>query len=117
MRQVFANLLSNSMDAVRRGGRISIRIRSGSDWTQKDGKQRRGLRVTMADTGQGIPAELRQRMFEPFVSTKESTGTGLGLWVSEGIVRKHNGRIALRSRTEPPTGTVFGMFLPFDAGF
>jgi signal transduction histidine kinase len=72
-----------------------------------------GVRVTVADTGDGIPLELQKRVFEPFVSTKENTGTGLGLWVSEGIVKKHNGRIALRSSTNPARhGTVFSLLLP-----
>jgi PAS domain S-box-containing protein len=117
LRQVFANLLGNSLDATRRGGRIVVRIRAGCDWKRQIGCARRGLQVTLADTGQGIPAEVRPRLFEPFVSTKEATGTGLGLWVSDGIVRKHNGRIAARSRTLPPTGTVFMLFLPFDSAF
>jgi PAS domain S-box-containing protein len=117
LRQVFANLLGNSLDATRRGGRIVVRVRAGCDWKQKDGRARRGVRVTLADTGQGIPAEVRPRLFEPFVSTKEATGTGLGLWVSDGIVRKHNGHIAVRSRTAPPAGTVFVLFLPFDPPF
>ena len=71
-----------------------------------------GLRVTIADTGHGIPAELRSQVFEAFLSTKQDTGTGLGLWVSDGIIRKHQGRIALRSRTAEPSGTVFSILLP-----
>ncbi len=118
LRQVFTNLLGNSLDATRQGGRVVVRIRAACDWSAaKQGTAGRGVRATLADTGQGIQAEVRSHLFEPFVSTKEATGAGLGLWVSDGIVRKHSGRIALRTRTAPPTGTVFTLFLPFDPGF
>jgi signal transduction histidine kinase len=69
--------------------------------------------VTVGDTGRGIRPEIRNSLFEPFVSTKENTGTGLGLWVSSEIVRRHGGTIQVKSRTYPPfTGTVFSVFLP-----
>jgi PAS domain S-box-containing protein len=113
LRQVFANLISNSIDAMQRGGRLRIRIAAGRAW---DGPRTREIRVVVADTGEGIPLELQAQVFEPFVSTKEATGTGLGLWVSEGIVRKHNGRILLRSSTGAARhGTVFSIFLPLVA--
>ena len=68
----------------------------------------------MADNGCGIPPELRPSVFEPLVSTKTRTGTGLGLWVAEGIVRKHRGHIAFRSISTPTNhGTTFSLFLPF----
>jgi PAS domain S-box-containing protein len=111
LRQVFANLLSNALDAMRHGGRMRIRIRAAQAW---DGQGRAGVRVTLGDTGSGIPAEVRARIFEPFLSTKEATGTGLGLWVSEGIVHKHKGRIQVKSRTGQASGTVFSLFLPWD---
>jgi signal transduction histidine kinase len=112
LRQVFSNLLSNAFDATRKGGRLVIRIRASGAWRGKGGA---GLRVTIADSGDGIPAELRKKIFEPFVSTKDATGTGLGLWVSDGIVQKHKGRITLRSKTGVVNhGTVFSVFLPFD---
>lgn len=112
LRQVFANLLGNAFDASRSGGHVRIRIRSSRSWR---GEGAAGLRVTIADTGEGVPVQMRKTIFEPFISTKESTGTGLGLWVSDGIMRKHKGYIALRSRTgEPLHGTVFSLFFPFD---
>ena len=104
LRQVFANLIGNALDATRSGGRVVLRVRPSSVLG--------GLRVTIADTGHGIPAELRSQVFEAFLSTKQDTGTGLGLWVSDGIIRKHQGRIALRSRTAEPSGTVFSIQLP-----
>jgi signal transduction histidine kinase len=68
--------------------------------------------VTVADTGQGIARELRGRIFEPFVTSKGMTGTGLGLWVSREIVQKHGGSIRVRSRAHGTLrGTVFAVFL------
>ena len=110
LRQVFANLVGNALDAVGSGGILQIRIRAARAW---DSAGARGIRVTIADSGIGIPEELRPRLFEPFVSTKEATGVGLGLWVSRGIVQKHGGRIGLRSSTHPSRhGTVFSLFFP-----
>jgi signal transduction histidine kinase len=68
------------------------------------------IRVTVADTGSGIPAVIRSRIFEPFFTTKEKVGTGLGLWVSEQIIEKHEGHIRVRSIEGK--GTVFSVFLP-----
>jgi signal transduction histidine kinase len=79
-----------------------------------DGQGREGIRVTVADDGCGIPAENMPQIFEPFFSTKDSKGTGLGLWVSHGIVHKHQGTLRLRSRTdEVRHGTCCSVFLPF----
>ena len=74
-----------------------------------------GLRITVADTGAGIPAEVRRHIFEPFFTTKEATGTGLGLWVSAEIVAKHHGTLQMRSRArgkKGDSGTVFTVFFP-----
>ncbi|HLK52600.1 MAG TPA: ATP-binding protein, partial [Candidatus Angelobacter sp.] len=80
----------------------------------EDGHGRAGIRVTVADTGCGIPAENMSHIFEPFFSTKDSKGTGLGLWVSQGIVQKHQGKLRLRSSTnEDHHGTCCVVFLPF----
>ena len=114
IRQVFTNFLSNALDATRSGGLVRIRIRPSCDW--RNDTPRPGFRITIADSGHGIPAHLHRSIFEPFVSTKETTGTGLGLWVSDGIVQKHGGRISLRSRTgDAHHGTVFALFFPLDA--
>jgi PAS domain S-box-containing protein len=107
LRQVFANLVSNSLDATKDGGRLRLRIRA----TRWQGV--RGVRVTVGDTGCGIPAAIQKRIFEPFFSTKDATGIGLGLWVSDGILRKHQGIVSLRSSTGAERhGTVFSLFLP-----
>lgn len=111
LRQAFAHLVSNSLDATSRGGRLRVRIREARSWGEAE---TRGIRITIADTGTGIPPDLRARIFEAFVSTKEPAGTGLGLWVVEGIVRKHHGSIAVRSSTDAVRhGTVITLFLPF----
>ncbi len=113
IRQVVANLVSNAMDATREGGSIRLRVRTARSWTREHPD---GVRIVVADTGHGIPSTVLDRIFEPFVSTKEATGVGLGLWVSEGIVRKHGGAIRVRSRANAqPSGTVFTVFLPASA--
>jgi signal transduction histidine kinase len=72
--------------------------------------------VTLADTGTGISPEHQTRLFEPFYTTKKESGTGLGLWLSEGIIRKHRGRIRVRSCARPGhSGTTFSLFLPESA--
>jgi PAS domain S-box-containing protein len=110
VRQVFANLVGNALDATQPGGRILIRIANTRDW---DAQRTPGARVIVADTGQGIAADIKTRLFEPFVSTKEATGVGLGLWVSEGIIRKHKGWIRIRSNaTAERHGTVISLFFP-----
>src|SRR3954469_20486082 len=107
LRQVFANLVGNSLDAMWKGGRLCIRMR------RVRRKAREGIRLTVADTGLGIPEHIRPQLFEPFVSTKGNTGTGLGLWVAAEIVRHHEGTIQLKSREN--AGTVFSVFLPYAA--
>jgi signal transduction histidine kinase len=110
IRQVIANLLNNSIDAVGEGGRITVRVSEGRAW---DHLSRRGVRVTVADTGRGIAPEHRSRLFEPFFTAGKDVGTGLGLWISKSIVEKHAGSIRFRSRTIPGhSGTVFTVFLP-----
>jgi signal transduction histidine kinase len=113
IRQVLSNLLGNALDAMgSRGGRVLVRSRDGCDW--KTG--RAGLVMTVADTGSGIAPEAMARIFEAFFTTKEIGGTGLGLWVSQEIVSRHEGRMRVRSRTQPGrSGTVFTLFLPTDA--
>ncbi len=112
VRQVFTNLLSNSLDATSDQGRIRIRIRNAHAWSSD---QTPGVRVVIGDTGSGVPEAIRQRIFEPFISTKVETGIGLGLWISEAIVKKHNGQMRLRSNTTIARhGTVISLFLPAD---
>jgi PAS domain S-box-containing protein len=106
LRQVFANLITNALDALNGGGHLMIRAERSHSW--QDGQS--GVRVVVADTGSGMPETVRRRIFEPFFTTKLATGTGLGLWVTQDIMGKHHGSITVRSRAE--IGTVFMLFFP-----
>jgi PAS domain S-box-containing protein len=113
IRQLVANLVSNSVDAVADGGRIRIRVSGATEW---NGHGRQGVRLTIADSGPGIPVGLRSQLFEPFFTTKKEVGTGLGLWVCKGIVEKHHGSIRVKSSTIPGNSwTAFSVFLPLGA--
>ncbi len=110
IRQVLNNLVRNAVDAMPGGGRLHVRLRPACD-----PQRRLGARITIADSGEGVPPEMMQHLFEPFHTTKQLTGTGLGLWVSKGIVDKHGGRISVRtSRSATRHGTVFSVWLPLD---
>jgi PAS domain S-box-containing protein len=113
IRQVVNNLVRNALDAMSTGGKLLVRLHAQPDWRTG----RKGLRLTVADTGEGIEPMIQPHMFEPFQTTKELTGTGLGLWVSKGIVEKHGGKILTRTRRgESLHGTVFAVWLPVDGG-
>ena len=111
LRQVIANLMLNSLDALGEGGRITLR--ASTSRIPLDGSSR--IRITIADNGQGISAAMLPRIFEPFFTTKGSTGNGLGLWVCKQIIEKHGGSIWVRSSTCEPHGTTFSMALPESA--
>ncbi len=103
LRQVIANLLSNALDAMEPYGVLAIEVRSQTDQ----------VRFAISDTGHGIATPLLDRIFEPFFTTKKDAGTGLGLWVSKGIVEKHQGRLdVMSSQKEEDHGTAFVMTLP-----
>jgi signal transduction histidine kinase len=113
LRQVFANLIGNAIDAMAMGGRLSLSVRRSRSWV--DGTP--GIRLFVADNGCGMTEATRLRIFEPFFTTKESTGTGLGLWVSSEIIVKHNATVRVVSRTAGAangrqSGTVFMVFFP-----
>ncbi|HEV2136685.1 MAG TPA: ATP-binding protein [Terracidiphilus sp.] len=112
LRQVFANLIGNAIDATPSGGRILVRAHRSRNWKQPD---QTGIRFAFADTGTGMDAEVRAHAFEAFFTTKEVTGTGLGLWVSHEIIVKHRGIVHVRSTpagSGKPSGTVFQLFIP-----
>lgn len=112
IRQVLSNVISNAIDAMPTGGRLIVRSRESRDW--KTG--RKGVVLTVADTGIGVDHETQRRMFEAFFSTKGIGGSGLGLWICEEIMRRHGGRISIRSRTcATRSGTMVALFLPFGA--
>lgn len=112
IRQVLNNLVSNASDAMQSsGGRLLLRSRNSTEWSTG----RKGLTITVADTGTGMPPEVLRRIFDPFFTTKELGGTGLGLWVSRDIVTRHRGSLKVRSsQRRGHSGTVFQLFLPFE---
>jgi signal transduction histidine kinase len=107
IQQVFTNLVSNAIDAMSEKDRLIIAIRPGNG-----NAGRKGVRVTIADSGSGMDNYMFDRLFHPFVTTKGEAGTGLGLWVSKGILDKHHATINVRSK--PGCGTVFRLFFPLD---
>lgn len=109
LRQVFTNLVANAFDATRKGGKIVVRERSATHLVTNTP----GIRITIADTGSGMGESVKAHIFEAFYSTKGNNGTGLGLWISKGIVEKHSGSLRFKSSTKPGhSGTVFSIFLP-----
>jgi two-component system, NtrC family, sensor kinase len=114
LRQVFLNLINNSIQAMPEGGVLGIRVREATDWS----RNLRGALVSVIDSGQGIHPTIADQLFQPFFSTKSTKGTGLGLWISNGIVQKYNGRIACRSvSTSKGCITCFHVFLPGSRAF
>lgn len=110
LRQVFLNLIGNAIQAMSNGGKLRLAVREGYDWTLS----RRGVSVSIVDTGGGVNPQDSKRLFEPFFSTKSTKGTGLGLWISKGIVQKYEGRISFRSHRigDSKTTTCFRVFVP-----
>jgi PAS domain S-box-containing protein len=110
LRQVFTNVIKNAIEATAADGEIKIYSKA----VQESGQD--GVLVQVVDNGVGIPEQLQPKLFSPFVTTKEETGTGLGLWVSRSIVEKHGGSIRLSSGSGPGSrGTEVSIFLPLEA--
>src|SRR6185437_16009072 len=110
LRQVFSNLLRNALEALPLNGQLTIHSYGSKNW--RDLSQR-GVRISICDSGSGIPPEIKSSIFEPFFTTKELKGSGLGLWLTAGIVAKHHGHISIRSSIAPGrSGTCFSIFLP-----
>lgn len=105
--QVFGNLVRNATEAAAPKSQVVIRVRP----VNRDGRE--GTRVTIHDRGPGIPIAVQKQLYDPFFTTKDLKGSGLGLWVSKTLVMKHNGTIRFRSSTkEGASGTTFEVFLP-----
>jgi signal transduction histidine kinase len=105
-RQIVSNLIANSIDALPEGGNLHVRLLG----PQALRDTRRMVRITIADDGEGIAAENLKEIFEPFFTTKQSIGTGLGLWVTSELVKKHEGKLRLRSKLGK--GTVVTIWMP-----
>lgn len=111
LRQLLANLIGNALDAMRSGGKLIVRAHNAQEFS--NGSRRQGIRVVIADTGAGISPDMKSRIFDAFFTTKGQTGTGLGLWISADIIKKHGGTVRVRSCVSPgKSGTVFSIFVP-----
>jgi signal transduction histidine kinase len=109
LRQVMANIIGNATDAMRGGGCLRIRISDHRGGGQTDPF----VRVTIADNGTGISSEVLPTIFEPFITTKGETGTGLGLWVTSEIIKRNGWKIRVRSSRNPGrSGTAFTIVIP-----
>jgi two-component system sensor histidine kinase HydH len=116
-KSVLANLFFNALDAMPHGGRLTVRLTHGGGRFPSPGAaspglpipQSSGLKLTVEDTGTGIPPEMLDRVFLPFTTTK-ATGTGLGLSVAKGVVEEHGGRLTAENR--PEGGARFTVWLP-----
>jgi two-component system CheB/CheR fusion protein len=112
IQQIFANLLTNAIEAMPESGRIVVRIRPSLDWRDR---AIAGLRITFCDSGVGMDRATRRRMFDAFFTTKTDTGTGLGMWVVSQLVERHKGHIRVWSTQRMGrSATVLSVFLPFD---
>ncbi len=110
LKQIITNLLANAIDATDVSGKITIRVARGR--TSADGNEP-GFRITVSDNGTGIDPKDRKQLFQPFFTTKGQKGTGLGLWVTQGLVTKHGGQLRMRTSTQGAhRGTSFMIFLP-----
>jgi PAS domain S-box-containing protein len=108
LRQVFTNLIANAGEAAGPNGHVRILVRPASPL---DG--RAGTIVEIADSGRGIAPHVEKKLFQPFMTTKGERGTGLGLWVSLGIVQKHGGTVRISNSTEGDLrGAVVRVYLP-----
>jgi len=109
LRQVFLNLIGNAIQAMPDGGVLGVSVRQMTDWR----RNMQGTTISIVDTGTGIHPDVADQLFQPFFSTKSTKGTGLGLWISNGIIQKYDGRIACRSvRGKDGCITCFRVFLP-----
>lgn len=111
LRQVFSNLISNSLDAIDEKGTVLVQLSSARS---KVGQNQ--ARISIADNGRGIQPDLRTRIFEPLFTTKGEVGTGLGLWVSKQLIEKNGGSIRVHSSVNGSRrGTTFRIVLPATA--
>jgi PAS domain S-box-containing protein len=109
LKQVFLNLIGNAVQAMPEGGKLRLRVMECRELDGRSG----GICISVTDSGSGISPEQSEQLFEPFFTTKSTKGTGLGLWISKGIVQKYGGTIRFRSvRRSAGNGTCFQVFFP-----
>jgi signal transduction histidine kinase len=109
VRQIFLNLVSNAIQAMPQGGKLRVHLFPSRNMS----RMRKGVRVNIVDTGTGIRPEDKGKLFQPFFTTKAEKGTGIGLWVSRGIVEKMEGSIRGRSvSVRGKIRTCFSVFIP-----
>lgn len=107
LKQVFMNLIGNSIQAMPEGGRMRVHVAPSTRGRMP------GINIRITDTGTGIQPDHAKRLFEPFFSTKSTKGTGLGLWISKGIIEKHDGTLRFRTMFRSSgTVTCFQVFIP-----
>ena len=116
LRQVFTNLLTNAAEASSAGGNIRLRAEAAlRPAPSGPTRQQPGVSISIEDHGAGVAQEVREKLFKPFFTTKGEQGTGLGLWVSQGIIHKHGGTIDFASSIDPEEhGTTVTVFLAND---
>ena len=110
VRQVLNNLIGNALDSMKTGGTLTVRTREATRWSSGQ----KGILLTVADSGAGIPSEAKPHLFDAFYTTKGINGTGLGLWISCRIVHKHRGYIRAHNAVAPSGGAVFQLWLPLE---
>jgi PAS domain S-box-containing protein len=112
LRQVFTNIITNAAEASGRSGQIWVSVAPARGQGQDGVRTEPGALIQVRDNGPGISDEVKEQLFQPFFTTKGQQGTGLGLWVSRGIVNKHNGSITIASDlSEASHGSVVSVFL------
>ena len=110
LQQVLTNILNNAIDAIDPPGKIRIRVRRSADCRDPN---IHGVRIIIADTGSGMPPHVLERIAEPFFTTKETSGTGLGMWLVTELMQRQNGRLSISSSDAPAHhGTVISLFFP-----
>jgi PAS domain S-box-containing protein len=110
LQQILINILNNAAEASKQPRVVTIRVKKSTDW---DHRKSSGPRITIADGGPGMTRETLRRLREPFFTTKEGTGTGLGMWVVQELVAKLKGTISIRTSTNPNhNGTAISLFFP-----
>jgi two-component system, sporulation sensor kinase E len=103
LKQALVNLIQNGVEAMPSGGTLTVRVEARAPW----------LLIAISDSGQGISADGRRRLFNPFFTTKKG-GTGLGLAITHRLIQAHGGRIEVDS--QPGQGSCFTVWLPMKGG-